>query len=142
MKRLKNWFMVRFFPSHFLKKINSQMDRRIFFIREYEGMMRRIWKGEFVLKNRKGLREDIRRERDKSVELIDAAIIALEKNAARPEPDKTIKDNLESGIEKRKLDITQIEKQIDGIDGEIQEADKEIEALRSNLPLLEEMVNE
>mgnify|MGYP001572763143 CR=1 FL=1 len=90
MRRLLNWFNLRFAPSKLLGRLSSNLARRTYFVREYEGTYRQVWKNEFKLKHFRSLREDIRREYDKVTEDLEAALLRI----------KTAEGEIKSGLEK------------------------------------------
>src|SRR3989338_9589926 len=60
-----NRIYLHIWPTKLLKQLTTDMQRRAFFIREYQQMVHRMWRGEFVSAKLRELRESRRREYDK-----------------------------------------------------------------------------
>ena len=129
-------------PLRLIKRYTSRYARRMYFIREYELGWRQIWRAEFFSDEKKRLREDIRREYDKTNEDLGASIQRLEVELKKEDPDKIIKENLEKIMEDKKKSISQFKEQIDNIDTEIKGDKEAIESLRITLPLLEKYISQ
>ena len=142
MRRFINWLNLRFSPSKLLKRLSCNLARRTYFVREYEGTYRQIWKTEFKLKHFRLLREDIRREYDKVNEDSQAAVLRMEKEREKKDPDKTILEGLVKITDGKRKDIENFKEQIDAMDKEISLAEEQIGSLRTVLHLVEELINE
>ena len=96
-----------------------------------------MWRGEFVLAKKKEIREDIRREFDKTNEDLEATLNVVQKSN-----DATARENLEKIVESKKKDIAQFKEQIDQLDKEISDLNELLTGYREGLDLLKKMINE
>ena len=135
-----NWFYLRFIPSKILKHLSTDLQRRVFFIREYQQMVHRMWRGEFVMAKKKEIREDIRRQYDKTNEDLQAV-----KNAFNDEGKKLneeTREKLQKGIEVKERDIAQFKEQIDSLDKEMLDLGELLKGYQEGLELLKSIINE
>lgn len=142
MRKLLNWFWLRFAPKKLLKRLKSKLARRIYFVREYEATYRQIWKYEFKLRHFRDVREDIRREYDKAKEDVEALKIRLELEDKKEDRNNALADSLRKANEGKETDIRNFKEQIDGMDKEIKQSEEIIASLREVLPLVESLINE
>ena len=136
--RLKNALWLKFFPTQLIKKIESAGAKRIFFLRQYEGTLKRVWGMEFAVEGLKDAREIVRREYDKLNETLDAAKIALTNNVNNP--DQSVKEKLEKGIETKAREIEEWKKKIDMSDESIKDTQDQIDAYYEQLPRLKKWI--
>ena len=136
--RLKNALWLKFFPKQLIKKIESAGAKRIFFLRQYEGTLKRVWGMEFAVEGLKDAREIVRREYDKLNETLDAAKIALTNNVNNP--DQSVKEKLEKGIETKAREIEEWKKKIDMSDESIKDTQDQIDAYYEQLPRLKKWI--
>ena len=136
--RLKNALWLKFFPNQLIKKIESAGAKRIFFLRQYEGTLKRVWGMEFAVEGLKDAREIVRREYDKLNETLDAAKIALTNNINNP--DQSVKEKLEKGIETKAREIEEWKKKIDMSDESIKDTQDQIDAYYEQLPRLKKWI--
>lgn|SRR3990167_1647078 len=129
--------LLRIAPLYLLKRFSTSLQKRAFFVREYQEMLRRMWRGEFVLAKKKEIREDIRREFDKTNEDLEATLNVVQKSN-----DATARENLEKIVESKKKDIAQFKEQIDQLDKEISDLNELLTGYREGLDLLKKMINE
>ena len=135
-----NWFYLRFIPNIILKHLTTDLQRRVFFIREYQQMAHRMWRGEFVMAKKKELREEIRRQYDKVNEDLGAVKVAFENESKGL--NEEIKEKLKQGIEKKEKDITQLKEQIDGLDKEMLDLGELLKGYKEGLELLKSIINQ
>ena len=119
-------------------RLRTPYQRKVFFLREYQEMVKRMWRGEFVREKKKEIREEIRREFDKANETIDALEIGLKKLGS----DDPTRENVVKTIESKKKDLEQFKQQIDSLDNEINEVNELLKGYDEGLDLLKELINE
>ena len=140
INNLTNWFYFHFFPNFLLKRLSNDSQRRVFFVREYQLMVQRMWRGEFIVAKKKEIREDIRRQYDKVKEDIENV-----KNALKIENEKLgtgTKEKIEERIGGKEKDIAQFKEQIDGLDKELMGVDELLKGYREGLELLKSIINQ
>lgn len=125
---------IQFFPKDIIKRFHSDFAKRLFFLKQYEGTVKRIWGLEFTQKGLRVGREDLRREYDKLNETLDAALVAIEKAQGEE------KDKLEKLIEIKKQEIEEWKKKIDLADQTLQELADQIDGYYTNLKQVEEEI--
>ena len=135
-------FKIKFFPNRIIKGLHKDVQKKAFFLQEYRLMLQRMWRGEFVKAKKKELREEIRREYDKTNEDLEALKIGQEKNNVLPEPDKTVKENYEKAIESKSKDISQLKEQIESLDKEVLDVNQLLDGYQDGLELLKQFINE
>ena len=131
------------FPGLFIKLIDSKLAKRLYFIKEYEVMSRRILQGVFVREKIKEMREEIRREYDKANEDLDATKLALENLNKQPTPDPKVKELLEKREKDKKKDIEQFKVQIDALDKQLTESgglEDLVDGYRAVKPLIKRLI--
>ena len=127
-------------PNKLLRYVSTDTQRKAFFIREYQQMVHRMWRGEFVMAKKKEIREDIRRQYDK----VNEDLLAV-KNAYNNEEKKLnqeTREKLRGGIENKEKDIVQFKEQIDQIDKEMADLNELLKGYQEGLKLLKEIVNQ
>jgi len=135
-----NWLYLRMWPNKLLRYVSTDTQRKAFFIREYQQMVHRMWRGEFVMAKKKEIREDIRRQYDK----VNEDLLAV-KNAYNNEEKKLnqeTREKLRGGIENKEKDIVQFKEQIDQIDKEMADLNELLKGYQEGLKLLKEIVNQ
>ena len=137
MKTIK-LLLLRLFPNAFLKRLSTDNRRRAFFVGEYQQMLQRMWRGEFVGAKKAEIREGIRREYDKVNEDLAIAQQALEIK----KDDPVAIEGLNKIIEGKKKDIAQLKEQIDSLDKEVLELNDLLLGYREGLSLLQQMIND
>ena len=142
MRRFLNWIYLRLSPKKLLLRLSSNLARRTYFVREYEGTYRQIWKTEFKLKHFRILREDIRREYDKANEDSLATVSRMEAERKKDDPDKTILEGLVKISDGKRKDIENFKEQIDAMDKEVELCEEQIASYRAVVPLIEELIDE
>ena len=142
MNGLKTWFALRFAPSILLKRFLGKSAKRVFFLRQYEATVKRIWGEEFVLEGFRDAREILRREYDKLNETLDAAKVALENNEKKEDPDKTLRETFEKMIETKSKEVEDWKRKIDDHDRGIKEVEERVSSYYEQLPNLEKKINE
>ena len=140
--RLLNWFVLRFWPGRILKKFHSATARKVFFLKQYEANLKRIWGLEFAIKGLKDAREILRREYDKLTEDIDGAKVAAKANDAKEDPDKTLRETFDKIIETKSREIEEWKKKVDLADEQIQNTQGEVDAYYVQLPNLKREIYE
>lgn len=130
-----NKLRIKFFPGTIIKRFKSDFARKVFLLKQYEAVIKRIWGLELGLKNLKEGREVIRREYDKLTEDIDGATIAMNKAETQE-----AKDALEKIIGTKRQEIEEWKKKIDLTDEQLENLDDQIEGFRDNLEKLEQEV--
>ena len=138
ISRLKNWFSLKFIPNLIVSRLQGKTAKRVFFLRQYEGTVKRIWGEEFVLDGMRDGREILRREYDKLVETLDAGKAAL----LKPDIDSVSKENTEKLVEVKSKEIEEWTKKIDDHDKVIKEMEDRISSFYDNLPKLTKRINE
>ena len=142
MTKLYNRFLFKFFPIKLLKRYTSKAAHRMYFIREYELAIRQIWRAEFFREQKKDIREEIRREYDKSSETLLALQARLDEENKKDPVDGTLQENLTKQIGLKQKDISQFKEQIDHIDTEIKGYTEALESLWVTLPLVEKYIKQ
>lgn len=142
MRRILNWINLRIAPNNLLNRLSCNLARRTYFVREYEGTYRQIWKTEFRLKHFRILREEIRREYDKANEDSQAAVARIEAERKKEDPDQTILEGLVKISDGKRADIENFKEQIDAMDKEVSLAEEQIASFREVVPLIVELINE
>ena len=137
MKRIKNWFLIRFWPIRLAKRLSDNISRKLFLLEQYKGTQKRIWGLEYSIESLKEAREIVRREHDKITETIDAAKIAYEKSTEQSE-----KDKWSTAIEAKSKDLEEINKRIDLSDQSISETQDQIDSFYDHLPRLIKKLDE
>mgnify|MGYP001596333384 CR=1 FL=1 len=138
MRNIINWIYLRIAPDRLLKYVSTDIERRAFFIREYQQMVHRMWRGEFVGAKKKEIREGIRREYDKINEDLEALRVASEKEGTSAEA----KESLRKLMDNKERDIAQLKEQIDGLDKEVSDLNELLAGYREGLDLLKGLINE
>src|SRR3990167_228496 len=135
-----NWLYLRIWPNKLLRYVSTDVKRRVFFIREYQQMVHRMWRGKFVMAKKKEIREDIRRQYDKTNEDLQAV-----KNAFNDEGKKLneeTREKLQKGIEAKDRDIAQFKEQIDALDKEMSDLGELLKGYQEGLKLLKSIINQ
>lgn len=111
---------------------------------------KKMWDLEFVRKQLKQLREEWRSQYDRLKEQEDAAVLRLEQERAKEDPDATIVANLENLIKRQTPDLEQFKKNMQAVDSRIEGGEgpeghqdginETLEGHRANLALLEEHI--
>lgn len=140
ISKFKNWFLIRFWPSRLVKRFENRISKRVFFLRQYEGTLKRVWGVEYSLKQMRNSRENLRREYDKLNEVLDATKIAFENNEKSVNPDKDLKEKCEKIIEAKLKEIEEWKKRIDLADETITGMEDQIGGYREQLPELEKEI--
>lgn len=133
--KFKNWFLIRFWPSMLVKRFENRISKRVFFLRQYEGTLKRVWGVEYSLKQMRNSRENLRREYDKLNETLDAAKIQLGNNNQAENKEQT-----EKIIETKLKEIEEWKKRIDLADETITGMEDQIGGYREQLPELEKEI--
>ena len=132
-----NRVLLRFAPHKLLKRYTGKTAEKMYFIREYELAVRQVWKAKFFREQKKELREDMRREYDKSSETLNALELRFQEEGKKEAPDKEIVDALQAKIESTSKDISQFKEQVDQIDAEIKGYTEALDSLEVTLPSVE-----
>ncbi|OGT24618.1 MAG: hypothetical protein A2W47_07125 [Gammaproteobacteria bacterium RIFCSPHIGHO2_12_38_15] len=135
-----NRIYLHIWPTKLLKQLTTDMQRRAFFIREYQQMVHRMWRGEFVSAKLRELRESRRREYDKVNEDMLAVKNAYGKEESNLGTD--VKEKLQKGIESKEKDIAAIKEQIDGLDKELANLSELMQGYQEGFKLLEEIIKQ
>ena len=133
IKKLK----IMLFPGSYLRRFKSGFAKRIFFMKQYEATVKKIWGLEFARDGLKDAREILRREYDKLTEDIDAAKIAKDKAQ-----EQATKDILDKSIETKTAEIEEWKKKVDLADETIQQVVDQIGGYYEQLPRLERAIRE
>ena len=142
MTSLYNRILFHLAPQRLIRRYTNKSAKRMYFIREYELAYRQIWKAEFFRESKKELREEIRREYDKAIEVLDASTRRLEEENKKEDPDKTMVENFQKIVEAKKKDISQFKEQIDHIDTEVKGYTEALDSIHATLPLVEKYIRE
>lgn len=140
ISKFKGWFLIKFWPSRLVKRFQSNTNKRVFFLRQYEGTLKKVWGIEYSLKQMRNSRENLRREYDKLNEILDATKIALENNEKAEKPDNNVKENCEKIIETKLKEIEEWKKRIDLADETIGNMEDQVSGYREQLPELEKEI--
>ena len=135
-----NWIYLRIWPNKLLKYVSADIQRRAFFIREYQQMVHRMWRGEFVAAKLKEIREQRRREYDKTNEDFLAVKNAYENEEKNLGAD--VKEKLEKGMESKTKDIANLKEHIDGMDKELSNLGELMQGYQEGLKLLEIIIKQ
>ena len=135
-----NRIYLHIWPTKLLKQLTTDMQRRAFFIREYQQMVHRMWRREFVSAKLRELRESRRREYDKVNEDMLAVKNAYGKEESNLGTD--VKEKLQKGIESKEKDIAAIKEQIDGLDKELANLSELMQGYQEGFKLLEEIIKQ
>ena len=114
----------------------------MFFVKQYEMSIRKIWGLQFALDGLKEGREILRREYDKLNEDLSAAKTAHGNNEKLADPDKTIREQMERVIETKSREIEEWKKRIDEADATNREVQSQVDGLFEQLPNLEKKIRE
>ena len=137
MTRLKLWFYMTF-PKFLIKRFRGDTAKKVFFLKQYEATVKRIWGLEFTIDSMRDAKEIVRREYDKLSETLDAAKAAYGKEDLGAEA----KEGLEKLIETKSREIEEWKKKVDLSDDSIREVQNQVSAYYEQLPRLEKRIYE
>lgn len=127
---------IKLFPGTLIKRFKNNFSRKIFYLKQYEGTMKRIWGLELTIYGLKEAREVLRREYDKLNETLDAANIALSKK----DLEAATKEALGKSITIKTQEIEEWKKKIDLSDETIKELESQVVGFREGLGLIEGLI--